>query len=170
MKRLLPFLLVIVAFIWFSSCEKDDICVEGDTPLLVLGFYDINDTLVEKVVPSLRIKEVQQDTILNTFTDRSSALDSIGMPLRLTVESTSFAFINNSATDSDTQLETGNIDTLTFNYTVNEKYISRACGYVANFNELDTVRQVFTSDWIKRITILKSDIENSNAIHVKIFH
>lgn len=168
MKRFIPILLLTLGIIHFSSCEKDDICVEGDTPLLVIGFFDINDTLVSKNVPALRVRELTLDNVMTSFTDRSS-LDSIGLPLRLTAVTTGFAFITNSADDDDGN-ETGNIDTLSFDYTVNEKFISRACGFVGNYNGLDTTRQVFSTDWIKRISIVETEVENANAIHVKIFH
>lgn len=168
MKRLLPILLLTLGIIHFSSCEKDDICVEGDTPLLIIGFFDVDDTITAKNVPSLRIKELTLDTAMTSFNDRSS-LDSLAIPLRITTESTGFAFINNSA-DDDNDNETGNIDTLSFNYSVNEKFVSRACGFVANYSGLDTTRQVFSTDWIKRISIVETEIESANAIHVKIFH
>jgi hypothetical protein len=158
-----------------SSCEKDDICVEGDTPLLVIGFYDIADTTF-KTVTNLRIRALDNDSIFNSataygFSDRSNSPDSITIPLRIAEPTTTFEFISNSAADDeDAAIETGIIDTVTFNYVVNEKFISRACGFVANFNDLDTTRQVFSTDWIKGINILDSTITNSNLIHVQIFH
>ena len=104
MKKLIPVLLLSILLVYFSSCEKDDICVDGDTPNLVIGFFDSADTTLAKVVPSLRIKEIQLDTVINTITDRSSNLDSIGVPLRTNTASTSFAFIIDSADDADTDL------------------------------------------------------------------
>lgn len=177
MKRLFPVLLIFMVIVHFSSCEKDDICVEGDTPLLVIGFYDVTDTTF-KSVSNLRIRalDLDSDSILGLegseefgFTDRANSPDSITVPLRIAGTSTEFAFISGSADDDDGN-ETGNTDILTFNYVVNEQFISRACGFVANFNELDTVRQVSPEDWIKGITILDTTITNSNQIHVQIFH
>ena len=164
------------------ACEKDDICVEGDTPLLVIGFYDIADTTEFKTVPTMRIKALHsntfaEDSILDSdsytrsefeFNDRTNVTDSIFIPLRVSASNTDFVFISSSA-DED-EVEIGNRDTLTFNYTVNQQFISRACGLVANFNELDTTRTVSDSDWIKRITVQETDVELSNTIHVKIFH
>jgi len=175
MKRLFPVLLLFFGIVHFSSCEKDDICVEGDTPLLVIGFYDITDTTF-KSVNNLRIKATANDSIFNSaitygFSDRSNSPDSITLPLRIEASSTEFEFISNSTADEDNpNIEIGNIDTLTFNYVVNEQFISRACGFVANFNDLDTTRQVFSTDWIKGINIVDSTITNSNLIHVQIFH
>ncbi len=168
MKRLCPILLLLTVIVHFSSCEKDDICVEGDTPLLVIGFFNVEDPTASKDVLRLRIVETELNSTLGTFTDRGN-LDSIGLPLRIANTSTTFAMIKDSQDDDDGN-EAGRIDTLTFNYTVNERFVSKACGFVANFNELDTTRQVFSSDWIKRIEIIDTIISDSNEIHVQIFH
>ena len=171
MKRLFP-ILIFLTVVQFSSCEKDDICVEGDTPLLIIGFFDVEDTTASKGVNSLRVRalEPEMDTIVNTFNDRSGR-DSIGLPLRIDSTSTGFVFVRNSRDDADTGEPLGDRDTLRFNYIVNERFVSRACGFVANYNSLDTVRQVdSTANWIRRITIVDTNIVNSNAIHVKIFH
>ncbi|AWX45589.1 hypothetical protein HME9304_02616 [Flagellimonas maritima] len=168
MKKILPILLVSCLIGYFASCEKDDICVDGDTPLLVIGFFDAIDTTLSKDVPSLRIKEVILDTVINTIVDRSSSLDSIGIPLRINASSTTFAFITDSADDSDA--ETGNIDTLTINYETREAFISKACGIVANYNNLNITLPENEDNWIQDISISQQTIENSNNIHVKIFH
>lgn len=172
MKRIIPILLLLTLFCFSASCEKDDICVDGDTPLLVIAFFDIEDTLLRKDVPSLRIRALNISEPLDgensTRSDRATK-DSVVVPLQIDASSTSFEFINNSA-DDDEMMETGNIDTLTFNYSVSEKYISRACGFIANYSGLDTTRTVTGSDWIQRIEIVDTLIENSNNIHVKIFH
>lgn len=174
MTRVLVVLIILAIFINFSSCEKDDICVDGDTPFLIVGFYDASseDTTVFKSVTNLRIRVIDNDSIFssNTFSDRSTVADSILIPLRLDGTSTSFEFIINSA-DNDAMEETGNIDNLGFSYTLGEQFVSRACGFVANYNELDTIRTVSAENWIRRITVLENTITNNpSAIHVKIFH
>ena len=169
MKKIIPVLLIASLMIYVSSCEKDDICVEGDTPQLVIGFFDIDDTTEAKDVPSLRIKEIILDTVINTISDRSSSLDSIGMPLRSDVTSTSFAFITDSADDADTGDETGNIDTLTISYSPREAFVSRACGYVMNYDDLTISLPASANNWIQDITVVQETVENSKSIHVKIF-
>ncbi|MEM1339454.1 MAG: DUF6452 family protein [Bacteroidota bacterium] len=168
MKRLL-LLLLLLTIVQFSSCEKDDICVEGDTPLLIIGFFDFDDTTASRNTPRLRVRALEPDTIINTFNDRTNN-DSIALPLRIDSNSTGFVFIINSRDDADTGEALGNRDTLQFNYEVTERFVSRACGFVANYNSLDTIRQVDPEgDWIRRITVVDTNIVNSNAIHVKIF-
>ncbi len=170
MKRTIPSLLTVILLVYFSSCEKDDICVDGDTPLLVIGFFDATDTTLAKDVPSLRIREIILDSNINTIADRSSSLDSIGIPLRIGEVNTQFAFITNSADDEDTGQETGNIDTLTISYDTQEAFVSKACGFVANYDNINVSLPASASNWIQDISIVQQTIENSNSIHVKIFH
>lgn len=162
-------LLVLLTIISFAACEKDDICVEGDTPLLVILFFDVDNPTVEKPVPNLRIIGLEKDSVVNTIVDRSSSLDSIGIPLRIDQNNTGFSFITGSA-DDENDMETGNIDTLTFNYETKEVFISRACGFVANYEGLTDDLSADTDNWIESIEIVTSSIENSATAHVKIFH
>ena len=110
---------------------------------------------------------VGQNTTVTTVVDRTD-LDSIAIPLKVTENSTGFYFIKNSA-DVDS-LEAGDLDTLYFNYTRKDKFISRACGYIANFETLGSDLKMETDNWIKDIEIVTPLVENSTAAHVKIFH
>jgi len=64
---------------------------------------------------------------------------------------------------------------LQFNYSTQEVYISRACGFKTLFTLKPTNPIVTTepfnspSSWIKNIVIVKSNLENENEVHVKIF-
>lgn len=172
MKKILPILLIACFLIYFSSCEKDDICVEGDTPLLVIGFFDIADTATAKEVPSLRITAIDNNTVLDndSFNDRAASPDSLSVPLRIDATNTSYAFIMDSADDAETELETGNSDTLIISYTNREAFVSRACGFVMNYDGVSIALPESANNWIQDIRIVQSTVENSNNIHVKIFH
>ena len=161
-------LLILLSCLSFSACEKDDICVDGDTPLLVVRFYDFENQTEFKVVPALRVVGVGSSFTVDTFTDRTS-LDSIGLPLKVDDTATVFDLILNSADDDD-DLETGNTDTLTFTYTTQEEFKSRACGFVMNFENLAQTLATDTDNWIKQIEIDTSVVANSASAHVKIFH
>lgn len=179
MKRIPLILVILLVIINFSSCERDDICVDGDTPFLIIGFFDFNDSTSFKEVPSLRIRAISNNAILGDnadesesfgFTDRIGVTDSIFIPLRLDNNSTSFEFIMDSA-DDDMEMENGNIDILGFSYTIGEQFVSRGCGFVANYNELDTLRTVSTEDWIRGIIVQENNVTNNPTfIHVKILH
>ena len=161
------FALLLVIFSIFS-CEKDDICVEGDTPLLIIRFYDSLNPTEFKSVNSLRVIGLGQENPVDTFTDRSST-DSIAIPLRINQPDTSFLLISDSATDED-DMETGNIDTLSFTYTTEEVFISRACGFIANYNDLTDSLNTDSENWIQSIEIIESSINSQQSAHVQILH
>lgn len=161
-------ILLFIGILAVASCEKDDICVEGDTPLLVLEFYNINDTSALKTVPTLRVVGVGQNVTVSTVADRT-ALNTISIPLKTDVDVTSFIMISASASAEDGS-ETGNIDTVNFSYKRLEDFLSRGCGFVVNYDSLQANVSADTNNWIKDIEIIRSQVINSDSTHVKIFH
>lgn len=161
-------ILIFTCLIVAASCEKDDICVEGDTPLLVIEFYNIADTAALKNVSSLRVIGEGQNLTVNTVSDRANT-NKITIPLKTNEDSTSFICISNSASDEN-GAETGNIDTLTFNYTRIDEFKSRGCGFVVNYDSLKASVTTGTENWIQEIEIVQSQVINSDSTHVKIFH
>ena len=155
----------------FSACEKDDICVDSDTPLLIIRFYDAENPAEFKVAPGLRVIGIGNGEPVDTFADRSSTLDSITIPLKTTDTATMFSFILNSE-DDDNGVETGKTDPLQFSYTTEEVFKSRACGFIVNYDNLTTDFTPSTENWIQSIEIVKSSvmIEEEITAHVKIFH
>lgn len=142
--------------------------MDGDTPLLVIRFYNIAAETQTKAPNLLRVVGVGQDNPVSTFADRSS-LDSIAIPLRPGEANTSFSFILHSEDNSDGE-ETGITNTLTLDYATKEVYVSRACGFVANYESLVTDVTTNTDIWIKKIEVINPSVENTEAAHVKIFH
>jgi len=168
MRRFQIGLLLFLGIIIASSCEKDDICVEGNTPLLVIEFYDASDTSALKEVPTLRVVGVGQTVTVNTVTDRNT-VSTISIPLKTEENATSFILINSSAAD-DAGSETGNTDTITFSYSRIEDFLSRGCGFVVNYDELVGNITADTDNWIQDIEITQALVTNSDSTHVKIFH
>jgi hypothetical protein len=161
------FIIGLLIVFGLFSCEKDDICVEGDTPLLIIRFYDAENPLEFKSVSSLRVTGLGQEFSVDTFTDRST-LDSISIPLRINQPDTGFVFISESATEDD--LETGNQDTLSFSYNTREEFASRACGFIANFEQLSESLTSDGDNWIQSIEIIDTTINSQASAHVEIFH
>jgi hypothetical protein len=164
--------IILLLSIAFSACEKDDICVDGDTPLLIIRFYDAENPTEFKAVPGLRVIGVGKDTPVDTFSDRLSTLDSISIPLKTNNPVTEFDFILDSATDANGD-ETGDIDLLSFNYTLNEKFVSRACGFIPNYENLNSDFTTAPENWIQSVEIIKDTIQletEETTAHVKIFH
>lgn len=164
--------LIILLCITFSACEKDDICVDGDTPLLSIRFYDAANPAEFKAVPGLRVIGIGNDAVITTFSDRSSTLDSINIPLKTNNNLTGFSFVMDSADDENGD-ETGNSDPLTFSYEIKEEFVSRACGFVANYENLGSDFIAATENWIQSIEIAKTTVKletEETTAHVKIFH
>jgi hypothetical protein len=160
-------LILLFVFLVVSACEKDDICVDGDTPLLIIRFYNATDSITLKSVASLRIIGIGNGEPLDTFTDRSSR-DSVAIPLRINEPNTQFQIILNS--DGEDNTETGNIDTLQFNYETKEVFISRACGFVANYEIDSNTLTTDTDNWIQGVEIINTAVTSQVNAHVKIFH
>ncbi|WBU89640.1 DUF6452 family protein [Cellulophaga omnivescoria] len=162
-------LAAILLFTGFTSCEKDDICVDGDTALLIVNFYDFEaEEETEKTVTKLRVVGEGQDTTVDTVVDRTD-LTTVSIPLRANETTTTYNLISNSADNEDGD-ETGNTDTVTFNYATNEVYISRACGYVIHYNELASTLNEDAENWIKNVEVVETTVENIAVTHVKIYH
>lgn len=164
-------LAAILLFTGFTSCEKDDICVDGDTALLIVNFYDFEaEEETEKAVTKLRVVGEGQDSPFDNedSIDRTN-LTTISIPLRANESTTTYNLISNSADNEDGD-ETGNTDTVTFNYATNEVYISRACGYVIHYNELTSTLTADAENWIKNVEVVETTVENIAVTHVKIYH
>lgn len=170
MNRFITVIIILAGIVFFSACEKDDICVEGDTPQLVIRFYDIENPTEFKAVPGLRVAGADKDVTVSTFTDRSD-LDSIAIPLNPGANISEFLFIINSVDDDD-GFEAGNIDGINFSYEIQEEYIGRACGFIANFDNLNSTTTTDTENWIQNVEITKTLViqEDTLSAHVKIFH
>lgn len=168
MKSLLHYSLLALGIIAIAACEKDDICVEGNTPLMVIEFFDINNPETQKNVPTLRVVGQGQTVTVNTIQDRT-ALNRITVPLKTIEDATSFLLISNSANNDD-GFEIGNIDTVAFTYTRQEQFTSRACGFIVNYEALASTLQNDTDNWIQRVEITRAIITNTDSTHVKIFH
>lgn len=154
---------IVLGIISFAACEKDDICVDGDEPLLVIRFYDVTDTTELKDVTNLEVRGLISPDTLDVISNAD--LDSIAIPLRADASFTSFVISRQESSD-----ETENIDVLTFSHETKDVFISRACGYIANYENLSTDLTVDSDNWIESIEIVNTTIENSDTAHVKIFH
>ena len=172
MKKI--FLVLLVAFS-FSSCEKDDICdaATSTTPRLVIEFYD--NLIATPTLKSLtKLKAVatgmDEGVVFNSaLTDSSRYLSNsskVYLPLDPSANTTTYTLTNNFGA------ATANADVLTFDYTKNEVYVSRACGYKYLFNLTNTNTDILTPDtdnWIKNIIIVKPNLETENEVHIKIY-
>jgi hypothetical protein len=160
-------LVIGLCMLFLGGCEKDDICVDGDTPLLIIRFLDSENPENPKSVNQLRILGLGKEEAVDTFLDRST-LDSIAIPLRPGETETTFIMIRDSG-DED-ELETGNPDTVRFDYETREIFISRACGFIAQYEGLESQLQTGSENWIQNIEVENASVQNLDSTHVSIFH
>lgn len=166
MKKILVLLLLTLSF---SGCEKDDICVDETTPQLVLEFYDDANPVNTKNVTNLKVKGdgAVNDLDLGTF----NGVSKIYLPLKNTEDMTRYSLILNSTSITGTNNE----DFLQFDYTRQNVFVSRACGYKTIY-ELNSPNGLTHTDaatpdqlWIKNINIQTNNIETENEVHIKIY-
>ena len=163
MKKIVLLLLLTITF---SSCEKDDICAEETTPRLVLEFYDISNPSNLKNVLNLKVTGEGQSE-LGTY----NGVNKVELPLDITNDITKYSLILNSASSTG-----ANEDFLQFNYTRQNVFVSRACGYKTIFELNATPNGVIKTDsttpdgfWIQDINIVTTKIETENETHIKIY-
>lgn len=171
-------LLFLFAFS-FSGCEKDDICDANTptTPRLVIAFYDIDNPSVPQNVNNLKVigSGMTEGIVFNSSaTDDSKYLangNTISIPLKTDANTTTYSFILNSGNANPTLID---IDEVTFNYTTTDVFVSRACGFKTLF-VLDPGTIVHTAvpasklKWMQYISVEKSNIDNEDETHIKVF-
>lgn len=155
-------IVILLGILSFSACEKDDICIDADTPRLIIRFYDVTDTTEFKDVQNLVVWGLLDTDAKDTIPN--AALDSIVLPLRVDKNSTSFVLTRQLSIDDI------NIDTLTISYEINEIFQSRGCGYIVNYNALEATVKPDDSVWMQEVRITTPLVENTASAHVKILH
>jgi hypothetical protein len=177
MKKILALLLIAISTL--TGCEKDDICTEETTPRLILEFYDSANNAVLKNVVNLKVKgEGAADFIVfNTslpIADPNRYLfngNRIELPLKIDGTTTKYSLTLNSTSPTGTDE-----DILQFNYTPQNVFVSRACGYKTIFTLDPSPDGVILTDtstpisfWIQDINILTTNIITENETHIKIY-
>ncbi len=170
MNRIFTALLILLVVLAIAACEKDDLCTADQeaSPRMVIVFKDVANPDIIKAVTNLRAKEIGKtafaplDFAGNTVI---TAADTIYLPLRNLEDVTSY----NLYTDVD---NITNIDNIDFMYTRQEVYVSRACGFKVDYDNLTFTRtsENPTDFWIQRIEVIDNSINDSNEVHVEIFH
>ena len=157
---ILKYLKVILVLFIVTSCEPDDICLSSypDTPNLIIKFVDY-DSGERKSVNKLRIKGTNLNEVIFTGTT-----DSIAIPLNNYNNTSSFSFTNNFDESNE------NEDLIYFDYQRNNIYISKACGYIMEYELNNIVVESDNNNWIKSSEIHKGLIKNEISHHVKVYH
>ena len=176
MKKIIATLLLVSFF--FASCEKDDICDPSTetTPRLVLQFFDKNNISLKIPVTNLKLIGDGMETGVPNPSGSQVWNDTIVyVPLRVNEDSTKYTLILNA---DDGDISNDVTDILEINYTRNDVYISRACGFKTEFNlfgdplkspfVLNNTPNVVTVNWINKIHVIQSSITDENEAHLNI--
>jgi len=158
--------LLLVLSIFFSSCEKDDICDANTptTPKVVIEFYDVANPTTLKNVTNLGV-------IAPGFTNgfEFTATSKIKVPLKTFEDTSILHFIQNGSMDPTSD---DNLDEITFNYSRKTVFVSRACGFKTLFI-LNTTNPITvtpdSNNWIQSVIVSQPNIENEDETHIKIY-
>ena len=175
--RLLLLLLIVISN---YNCERDDICPDSTptTPRLIIDLYDLADPETLKNVFNLRVQGSDNDMALPDY-DVASAAKTIILPLRTDQNSTTYSLhIDYSYNDNDTPDDTsddvvgGNEDIITLNYTTEEIYVSRACGFKIIYKNITLTVQSDSDNWIQSRESVNDEqsVEDETTTHFNIFH
>ncbi len=200
-KYILHFSLLLSLAI-LLGCERDDICAEGTptTPRLLIQFYDVANSDNIKSVTRLTAygEGLVTDDAGNPIepTEASSAIiedfntegtfvfntneDIIALPLRVGEDGveTETRYVlerdTNLRLDTDDTTES-NVDIITITYTPRYEYVSRACGFKSEFDNLMITIEPDADNWISSVffpntTQNNINVENENETQVRLLH
>ena len=148
-------IIFVLLILGLYACEKDDVCLEPTTPNLVVSFYDINTPETKKAVSDLTLIALPGlDTIY-----KNVSKDSISIALNVNADTARFKLISNT-----------NTDIVQFEYTREDIFVSKTCGYKTVFHNLQVIVETDADNWIKNHEIINHEITSDNLAHVKILH
>ena len=153
MIKHLPFLVLTL---FFLSCEKDDICIEGseNTNRVTIGFVNYKSGIQTGISLSY-IKGINNDSIL------SEGFSGNYLKLPLKVNSNQTRYI----------LEHDKIkDTLKIFHQTNHLYLNRSCGFKSNFLIKSETEIEKESGWIREVSIEKDSIFNEENTNIFIYY
>tara|TARA_B100000575_G_C22981758_1_gene566462 strand:- start:240 stop:761 length:522 start_codon:yes stop_codon:yes gene_type:complete len=171
-KYLVLFLIILTIY----NCESDDICPESTltTPRLVVTFYDEDNPEERKNIESLGVYIVKNNELMLISEINGINTDSIAIPLRDDESVSNFKFYKDFSVDIS-EIPSGLPNHVYFDYEINETFISRACGFINNYNlslaiPYDPLDTPGFTNWISEVIILNDSVTNENQSHVKILH
>ncbi|MBV7441827.1 hypothetical protein KRX57_10390 [Weeksellaceae bacterium TAE3-ERU29] len=158
MKKYLALLILsCFTFIIFNSCEENDICIDPKTPQLIIKFNNENNPK-EKMDSLFVLKQNPDDTY--TQVAGGVGRDSIIFPLPL--EKTDHTTIIVSKRSAVTDFA----DAININYDYRTEYVSKACGFKAQYKILSIKSP--TTNFIKSYKILRNEVTDQVSAHIQL--
>jgi len=155
-KLMIKHLHFLILILFFLSCEKDDICIEGseNTNRVTIGFID-NESKNPTGINLSFIKGVNNDSII------SEGFSGAELKLPLMVNSNQTKYI----------LEQNEVrDTLVILHQTSHLYLNRSCGFKSNFLIKSETEIIKESGWIREISIVQDSIFNEEKTNIFIHY
>ena len=155
-KLMIKHLHFLVLILFFLSCEKDDICIEGsdNTNRVTIGFID-NESKDPTGINLSFIKGVNNDSIISE--EFSGA--ELKLPLMVNSNQTKYILEQNEVRD-----------TLIILHQTNHLYLNRSCGFKSNFLIKSDTEIIKESGWIREISIVQDSIFNEEKTNIFIHY
>ena len=146
----------LVLTLFFLSCEKDDICIEGseNTNRITIGFLE-NESKNPKGINLSFIKGVNNDSIIS----EAFSGDELKLPLMVNSNQTKYILEQNEVRD-----------TLIIFHQTSHLYLNRSCGFKSNFLIKPETEIIKESGWIREISIVQDSIFNEEKKNIFIHY
>lgn len=177
---IIPILLIAALLI---SCERDDICPDATptTPRLIIDLLDASDQDNSKNVFDLVVVGIEDDTLLDDpLSDYIFAdTDNLILPLKTTDNTTEYILIqgatendNGTPDDSSDDFIDGNYDRIEINYSREQVFVSRACGFKTIFKNVTLTIIDDGDNWMLSRAPLNDNqsVEDETTTHFNISH
>ena len=152
---MIKYLHFLVLTLFFLSCEKDDICIEGseNTNRITIGFID-NESKNLTGISLSSIKGINNDSIIESFSG-----NELKLPLMVNSNETKYILEQNKVKD-----------TLIIFHQTNHLYLNRSCGFKSNFLIKSKTEIIKKSGWIREISIVQDSIYNEEKTNIFIHY
>ncbi len=152
---MIKYLHFLVLTLFFLSCEKDDICIEGseNTNRITIGFID-NESKNLTGISLSSIKGINNDSIIESFSG-----NELKLPLMVNSNETKYILEQNKVKD-----------TLIIFHQTNHLYLNRSCGFKSNFLIKSDTEIIKESGWIREISIVQDSIFNEEKTNIFIHY
>ena len=173
---IIPILLIAMLSI---SCERDDICPNATptTPRLIIDLLDALNPDTKKNVFDLVVIGVDNDDFLPDYIFQDT--DDLILPLRTDDNTTEYILIkeasvndNGTPNDNTDDFVDGNQDRITLNYSREEVFVSRACGFKTIFKNVTLTIVQDGDNWMLSREPLTDNqsVEDETTTHFNISH
>ena len=178
MKKISLLLILLITIGMVISCERDDICPESTptTPRLIVQFYDRFDTETTKFVPQIRVQGVNNNAVLPNY--NAVNVQELELSLRTDTTATQYRIRkdysnnNNGTPDNpNDDFPNGNEDIITIKYTLENVFVSRACGYKTVFKNVSLTIEPDSDNWIvsRQSVTDNQSVEDETTAHFYLF-